>query len=25
MTGTKEVAADLKAMNFRLMNRAGNH
>ncbi len=25
MTGTKEVAADLKAMGFTLMNRAGNH
>ena len=25
MTGTKEVAADLKAMGFKLMNRAGNH
>src|SRR5579864_2177080 len=25
MVGTKEVAADLKAMGFKLMNRAGNH
>ena len=25
MNGTKEVAADLKAMGFKLMNRAGNH
>ena len=25
MVGTKEVAADLKAMGFTLMNRAGNH
>jgi poly-gamma-glutamate capsule biosynthesis protein CapA/YwtB (metallophosphatase superfamily) len=25
MTGTREVAADLKAMGFTLMNRAGNH
>ena len=25
MTGTKEVAADLKAMGFTIMNRAGNH
>ena len=25
MTGTKEVAADLKAMGFSIMNRAGNH
>src|SRR5437867_5325878 len=25
MMGTKEVAADLKAMGFTLMNRAGNH
>jgi poly-gamma-glutamate capsule biosynthesis protein CapA/YwtB (metallophosphatase superfamily) len=25
MMGTKEVAADLKAMGFKLMNRAGNH
>src|SRR5262249_5180739 len=25
MVGTKEVAADLKAMGFSLMNRAGNH
>jgi poly-gamma-glutamate synthesis protein (capsule biosynthesis protein) len=25
MTGTKEVAADLKRMGFTLMNRAGNH
>jgi capsule synthesis protein PGA_cap len=25
MTGTKEVATDLKAMGFTLMNRAGNH
>jgi len=25
MIGTKEVAADLKAMGFKLMNRAGNH
>jgi poly-gamma-glutamate synthesis protein (capsule biosynthesis protein) len=25
MNGTKEVAADLKAMGFTLMNRAGNH
>jgi len=25
MMGTKEVAADLKAMGFRMVNRAGNH
>jgi poly-gamma-glutamate synthesis protein (capsule biosynthesis protein) len=25
MTGTREVAADLKAMGFTIMNRAGNH
>ena len=25
MVGSKEVAADLKAMGFKLMNRAGNH
>src|ERR1051325_1007446 len=25
MVGTKEVAGDLKAMGFKLMNRAGNH
>jgi hypothetical protein len=25
MTGTREVAADLKAMGFSIMNRAGNH
>jgi len=25
MTGTKEVAADLKSMGFTIMNRAGNH
>src|SRR5205823_2470052 len=25
MVGTKEVAADLKSMGFKLMNRAGNH
>jgi hypothetical protein len=25
MVGTREVAADLKAMGFKLMNRAGNH
>jgi hypothetical protein len=25
MVGTREVAADLRAMGFRLMNRAGNH
>ena len=25
MNGTKEVAADLKAMGFKIMNRAGNH
>jgi poly-gamma-glutamate synthesis protein (capsule biosynthesis protein) len=25
MNGTKEVASDLKAMGFKLMNRAGNH
>ena len=25
MVGTKEVAPDLKAMGFKIMNRAGNH